>query len=389
MRYDFDKVIDRSGTYSEKWKIKDGELPMWVADMDFETAPEIKEEILKRATHGVFGYSYTPDEWYDAYISWWDRRYDYKIEKDSLLYSTGVIPTIAASIRELTDPGDKVLLLTPVYNGFFGATVKNGRIPAECALKYNEDHFEIDWDSFEEMCSDPETKLLLFCNPHNPTGNMWTREEMVRVGEICERHNVIVISDEIHCDITEPGTKYIPFASINDTNKNISITCIAPSKTFNIAGLFSSAVSIPNKDLYKKVRQALRAGVIDEPNAFAIQATVAAYNLGEPWLEELREYIFNNKKYMSEYIAENIPQIKDVSGNSTYLSWVDVRGLGDAVEGFGPRLRKETGLWIVEGLIYGKAGIGYLRINAASPRSMVEDGMERLKQGVLWDINNI
>ena len=381
MIYDFDRVIDRSGTFSEKWNTKDGELPMWVADMDFETAPEIKQAILERAEHGVFGYSYVPDEWYEAYINWWDRRYGYKMDKDSLLYCTGVVPTIAACIRTFTEPGENVLLISPIYNHFFYAIKNNGRVPVECPLVYQNDSFEIDWEKLENACADPHTSLIIFCNPHNPTGSFWSKDDLEKVGEICSRNGVTVISDEIHCDLTEPGVKYIPFASVNDTNREISITCIAPSKSFNIAGIFSAATSIPNKTLRDKVSKALSACEIAEPNAFAVQATVAAYKHGEPWLEEARKYIFENKKYIKEYIAENIPGLKDVSGPCTYLSWIDTRELGEASVGFAKKLRQQTGLWVVDGKAYGKAGEGYFRLNAASPRSMVEDGMKRLKAG--------
>lgn len=382
MHFDFDKIIDRSGTYSEKWNIKEGELPMWVADMDFETAPEIKQAILERAGHGVFGYSYVPDEWYEAIIKWWDRRYDYKMDRDSLHFCTGVVPAISASIRALTNPGDSIILITPVYNHFFYAIKNNGRVPVECPLKYVDDHFEINWDELENACAEKNASLIIFCNPHNPTGSFWNKSELEKVGEICSRNGITVISDEIHCDITELSLKYIPFASVNDVNKSISITCIAPSKTFNIAGVSSAGVSIPNKSLRDKVGKALTASEIAEPNGFAVQAAIAAYEFGEPWLEELREYIFANKKYIRDFITDNIPALKDVSGPCTYLSWIDARGLGDNATGFAKKLRQETGLWIIDGKAYGKAGEGYLRINAASPRTLIEDGMNRLKKGV-------
>lgn len=387
MHYDLDKLIDRSGTYSEKWNIREGELPMWVADMDFETAPEIKQAILERAMHGVFGYSYVPDEWYEAYIRWWDRRYGYKMDRDSLQFCTGVVPAISASIRALTEPRDKVILVTPVYNHFFYAIKNNGRVPVECPLVYAADHFEIDWDDMEKVCADPHASLMIFCNPHNPTGSFWNKDELRKVGEICSRNGVTVISDEIHCDLTEPSLRYIPFAAVNDINKAISITCLAPSKTFNIAGLSSAAVSVPDKSLRAKVQKALHASEITEPNVFAVQTAIAAYEHGEPWLEEIRKYVFDNKKYIRDFIAGNIPELKDVSGSCTYLSWIDARRLGGKAAGFAKKLRQETGLWIVDGKVYGKAGEGYLRINAASPRSMVEEGMKRLKDGTVMIYN--
>ena len=382
MSYDFDTIKDRSGTYSIKWNISDGELPMWVADMDFETAPEIKQAIVERAGHGIFGYSYVPDEWYDAYTKWWNRRYDYGMDRDSLLFCTGIVPAISATIRSLTEAGDKIILMTPVYNYFFYSVRSNGRVPVECPLINEGDHFEIEWEGLEKACADPHTSLILFCNPHNPTGTGWSKNELEKVGEICKRNGVTVISDEIHCDLTAPDYKYIPFAGVNDINKEICITCIAPSKTFNLAGVSSAAVSISDKTLREKVGKSINISGIADPNAFAIQAAVNAYNLGEPWLEELRDYIFENKKYIRGFIDRHIPELKDVSGPCTYLSWIDARGLGEKAVGFAKKLRRDTGLWIIDGKAYGKAGEGYLRINAASPRSIVEDGMNRLKRGV-------
>lgn len=397
--YDFDKITDRSGTNSIKWDIKPGELPMWVADMDFETAPKIREAILERARHGIYGYSDVPDEWYESYIDWWKKRHLFTLQKDWLVFCTGVIPAISSIVRKLTTPAEKVIVFTPVYNIFFNSILNNGRVPVQCPLKYieheefaldhcgvSDGHYEIDWELFEEQASDPQATMLIFCNPHNPTGTIWDRKTLVRIGEICSENGIIVVSDEIHCDIICPTGRYLPFIAASETNRDISVTCVAPSKTFNIAGLNSAAVIVPNKHLRNKVVRGLNTDEVAEPNAFAVQAAIAAYKYGEQWLDELRRYIGDNKYLVRDFIAENIPKLKYVSGLATYLCWIDARSLEEACRSrntnFADFLRQETGLWISDGSVYGEAGKGYIRINVACPRSYVEDGLARLRRGV-------
>ncbi|MCR5291994.1 MAG: pyridoxal phosphate-dependent aminotransferase [Eubacterium sp.] len=398
-KYNFDKIVDRAGTNSLKWDIRDGELPMWVADMDFETAPEITEAIINRASSGIFGYSTIPDEWSESYIDWWKKRHLYTLEKDWLIFCTGVVPAISSIVRKLTTPAEKVLVFTPVYNIFFNSIINNGRVPVECPLIYVENeefaldhngvsdgHFEINWELFEKQASDPQVSMLIFCNPQNPTGTIWYRKTLCRVGEICAKYGITVVSDEIHCDLICPMGRYIPFASVSEVNRDISITCIAPSKTFNIAGLCSAAVSVPNPKLRHKVWRALNTDEIAEPNVFAVQAAIAAYKYGADWLDELRIYVGDNKNLVHRYIEDNIPELKYVSGLATYLCWIDARKLLDYSEKRGINLarliRQETGLWITDGAAYGEAGRGYLRMNVACPRSYVEDGLDRLKRGI-------
>ena len=398
-RYDFDKIIDRSGTNSLKWDIREGELPMWVADMDFETAPEIREAITERAQNGIFGYSIVPDEWSESYTDWWKRRHNFVIEKEWLIFCTGVVPAISSIVRKLTTPAEKVMVFTPVYNIFFNSILNNGRVPVECPLKYVEHgesaadhngacdgHFEIDWELFEKQAADPQVSMLIFCNPQNPIGVVWDKETLARVGEICAKHGITVVSDEIHCDLICPTGDYVPFAGVNEVNRDISITCIAPSKTFNIAGLCSAAVFAANPVLRHKVWRGLNTDEVAEPNVFAVQAAVAAYKYGEEWLDELRKYIGENKQLVKEFIRDNIPELRDVSEAATYLSWIDARKLAGIVESSGYNLakiiRRRTGLWITDGSAYGKAGIGYLRMNVACPRRYVEDGLTRLRRGV-------
>ena len=247
MKYDFDKIIDRTGTGSLKWKNGKSMLPMWVADMDFETCPTVKEALRKRAAHGIFGYTDLDDNWYQAYMSWWKNRHGFTIEKDWLVFVTGVIPAISSAVRKLTTPGENVVIQTPVYPVFFNCIRNNGRNVLENLLSYDRENasFSIDWEDLEKKLSDPQTSLMILCNPQNPSGNIWDKETLSRIGKLCYENHVTVISDEIHCDLVAPGCSYIPFASVSDINKKISVTCVAPTKAFNIAGIQTAAVIVP------------------------------------------------------------------------------------------------------------------------------------------------
>ena len=381
MKYDFDRIIDRRGTNSEKWDVSDGELPMWVADMDFATAPEIIDALKKRVDHGIFGYSGIPDEWYEAYISWWKDRHQFTINREWLVFTTGVIPGISSVIRKLTTPAEKVLVQTPVYNIFFNSIINNGRQVTESPLVIMGDRYEMDFEQLERDLSDPQTSLMLLCNPQNPGGRIWTREELIRVAELCARYDVRVVSDEIHCDITAPGTFYVPFASVSDTARDISVTFISPSKAFNIAGLHSAAVFAANKKIRHMVWRGLNTDEVAEPNAFAITATVAAFSKGGEWLDALNCYIDKNKKKAAEYINTQIEGIRVLNGPATYLLWLDIRSLPENGAGFCRFLREKTGLILSSGEIYGQAGKGFLRMNLACPESVLEDGLARLKTG--------
>ncbi len=312
MTYHFDEIIDRRNTNSLKWDVEEKELPMWVADMDFQTAPEIREAIEKRAAHGVFGYSIIPEEWQQAYVDWWKLRHHFTMEKDWLIFCTGVIPAISSTVRKLTTPAEKVVVMTPVYNIFFNSIYNNGRNVLENKLIYEEDGYHIDFEDLEEKLSDPQTSLLIFCNPQNPGGKIWDRETIARVGELCDKYHVLVISDEIHCDLTDPGKEYVPYASVSEICRNQCIMCIAPTKTFNIAGMQTAAVAVPNPVIRHKVWRALNTDEVAEPNAFAVDVAVAAFTKGGNWLDELRSYIKENKTTVIEYVKEQIPQLKVV-----------------------------------------------------------------------------
>jgi cystathionine beta-lyase len=378
----FDEVIDRSNTQSYKWNVKENELPMWVADMDFRTAPAIREAMQKRLDHGIFGYSLTPDAWYEAYIGWWTRRYQFDMKKEWLLFCNGVIPAISSVVRKLTCPAEKVVVMSPVYNMFYHSIYNNGRNILECPLDYTDDAYSINFDALEEKCSDPQSTLLILCNPHNPAGILWDRETLSRIGEICDRNHVTVLSDEIHCDLTLPGKAYIPFASVSETCANISVTCIAPTKTFNIAGLQSAAVCIPNPTLRHKVKRALNTDEVAEGNAFSCDAAIAAYEHGEAWLDELRQYLADNRSLAEEFINDQIPGMRAVHGEATYLLWIDCSSIGIPSDQLAVQIREKTGLYLSQGAVYRGNGAQFLRMNLACPRSRVEDGLERLKRAV-------
>lgn len=382
MKYNFDQSVNRRGTWSMKWDVSENELPMWVADMDFETAPEVKEAIRKRAQHGAFGYTIVPKEWYQAIQNWWQKRYHFQMNKEWMIFCTGVVPAISSIVRKMTTAAEKIVLLTPVYNIFFNSVVNNGRYVEECPLTYADGRYSIDFPLLERKLSDPQTTMLIFCNPHNPVGKIWSSEEIKKVGELCERYHVLVVSDEIHCDLTEPGSSYIPFASVSDTCRENSITCIAPTKSFNLAGLQTAAVVVPNENLRHKVWRGLNTDEVAEPNVFAMTAAITAWTQGGVWLDELRDYLFQNRRAAAEYLQNHIPDAVLVPSGATYLLWIDCRSITENVEELAEYIRQETGLYLCDGVEYGKAGEGFLRMNIACTRETMMQGLYRLKDGI-------
>ncbi|MCR4593817.1 MAG: pyridoxal phosphate-dependent aminotransferase [Clostridiales bacterium] len=380
MKYSFDELPVRRNTHSLKWDIlkSDSELPMWVADMDFYAAPAITDALKKRVESGVFGYNIIPDEWYDAYISWWDRRHGLKMEKDGLIFSTGVIPSLSSIVRKMTSPGDSVLIQTPVYNIFFNSIVNNGRTVLESPLKYENHAYTTDFNDLEEKLSASSTTMMILCNPHNPVGKIWDRETLQKISDLCKKHNVIVVSDEIHCDIVAPGKEYIPFATIDGD----CITLIAPTKAFNIAGLQTSAIYVKNREIYKLVNRGLNTDECAEPNEFAVDAAVAAFNEGEDWLCGLNEYIESNRRRVSEFVNENLPDVCLIQSEATYLLWLDMRSYGMTSRELRDRIREKSGLLLSCGSDYGDCGEGFLRMNIACPKALLEDGLARLKKGL-------
>ena len=386
MKYNFDKPTNRRGTGSLKWDVPENELPMWVADMDFETVPEVVEALKKRVEHGIFGYSIMPDTWSQSYVNWWDKRHHITLNPDKLIFTTGVVPAISSAVRKLTTPAENVLVQTPTYNIFFNSIRNNGRNIVENHLLYDGREYHIDWETLERQLADPQTSLMILCNPHNPIGKIWDKETLARIGALCAENDVTVFSDEIHCDITALGKEYVPFASVNEQCRQISVTAIAPTKTFNLAGIQSAAVYAENKVLHHKMWRRLNTDEVAEPNAFAMCATIAAFTCGADWLDELRVYIEENKKYVTDFIAREIPQMKVVPSEATYLMWLDCQAYTKDSNKLYAFIRKESGLYLASGREYGTNGDGFLRLNVATTRKNVEDGMERLKQSMkAWE----
>lgn len=382
MKYDFDKMTVRRGTGSLKWDVEEKELPMWVADMDFEVAPEIQQEIEKRAQHGIFGYQIVPEEWYQAYIGWWEKQHHFRMDEGWLMFTTGVVPAISSIVKKLTTPAENVLIQTPVYNIFFNSVLNSGRNVLENQLVYDREEYHINFSDLEEKLANPQTTLMILCNPHNPIGKIWNRETLARIGELCHKHHVVVLSDEIHCDITNPGREYIPFASVSDTCRDNSITCIAPTKAFNLAGMQTAAVAVPNPTLRHKVWRGLNTDEVAEPNCFAIIAAVAAFTKGEAWLQELRQYTYQNKCIVQTFIRERLPMIRVLYSDATYLEWLDCSNITEDAEELCHFIRKHSGLFLSAGVEYGKNGKSFMRMNIACPSKRLEEGLNRLESSI-------
>lgn len=381
MKYDFDSVVNRKNTNSLKWDLFDVEVPMWVADMDFKVAPEIQEALQLKINENVYGYGLIPDEWYLAYIDWW-KQYNYCMDKDWLKFTNSVMPTISSVIRELSSEDDKILIQTPVYHIFFKVIKDNNRKVEENKLIFSDGKYHIDFKDLEEKLKEENVKILILCNPHNPVGKIFNKSDLERIANLAYENNVYVISDEIHCDLTDPDKKYIPFASVSNSAKNNSISCLSPSKTFNIAGIKSAAVSIPNENFRKRIFNALDYDGVSDPNIFAITSAIAAYNYAKDWLRELKEYIYKNKIFLKEFLESEIPQIHLIDCEATYLLWLDCSKFNIKSEEFNKFLMDKTGLLLSPGIQFGETGEGFLRINIACPRIILEKGLKKLKEGV-------
>ena len=379
--FDFDKFTDRFGTLSYKWDVKDGELPMWVADMDFEVAPPIKRVIIERAEHGIFGYTAIPDKFFEAISSYWGRRHGYAIPVEHMIYSNGIVAAISSIVRKLTTPAENVLVQAPVYNIFYNSIVNNGRNVISSDLVYDGAEYSIDFEDLERKLALKQTSLMILCNPHNPVGRVWTREELARIGELCYKHGVTVLSDEIHCDITEPKDAYTPFAAVNELCRRISVSAVAASKTFNIAGLQSACIYAEDPVIRHRVWRGLNTDEVGEPNAFSMTANIAAFTECDAWVDEMLDYVFENKRIACDFINSEIPGLKATYSKATYLLWIDVSGVADDSVDFCEKLRESTGLYISDGTEYGECGKAFVRMNLATQRERVLDGLNRLKIG--------
>lgn len=378
MKYDFDKTIDRRATNSYKWdSAPEGVLPMWVADMDFRTAPAIIDALQKRVAHGIFGYTRVPDAYYDAVTSWFSRRHGWDIDREWIIYTSGVVPAVSAVIKALTVPGDKVIVQTPVYNCFFSSIRNNGCEIVSNPLRRTADTYEMDFDALERCAADPRAKVMLLCNPHNPAGRVWTPDELTWLGNICLRNGVTVVADEIHCELVYQGFKYTPFASLSDAFLHRSVTCVSPSKAFNIAGLQIANIVAFDNDLRSRIDKAININEVCDVNPFGVAATIAAYNEGEEWLNQLVDYLHGNYEAMAEFCRRELPEFPITRLEGTYLVWMDCSSLGMPSDALEHALLDDARLWLNAGTMYGAEGEGYMRWNIACPRSVMLDGLNR------------
>lgn len=384
MRYNFDEIIPRRGTNCVKWdSMESGDvLPMWVADMDFHTAPAIVEALQRRVAHGIFGYTHVPDTYYEAVTNWFARRHQWQFQREWMIYIPGVVPALSAIIKALTVPGDKVLIQPPVYNCFFSSIRNNGCEIVTNPLLNANNTFTVNYDELEKKASDPKVKAMILCNPHNPAGRVWTREELARIGEICIRHGVTVIADEIHCELVMPGHTYTPFASLSEEFLRHSVTCLSPSKAFNIAGLQIANIVCADAGIRAKIDKAVNINEVCDVNPFGVIGTIAAYNEGEEWLLQLLDYLHRNYMYMKTFCTERLPQFPISTLEGTYLAWMDCRALHMPSEELEQALAREAKLRLNAGTMYGAEGEGFMRWNIACPQAVLSEGLKRFESFV-------
>lgn len=383
MKYDFDKIIDRKDTNCSKWDTtKDGVTPMWVADMDFEVAPKIKEVLLNRVNHGVFGYPIIPNTFFEAEINWWKKRYDFEIKKEWIEPTIGVVPALSTIIQAFCQKGDKVLVQTPVYHMFNVAIERNEIEIVSNNLIYENGYYKIDFEDFEKKIKDEKVKLFILCNPHNPVGRVWSFEELKQMGELCIKYNVVVLSDEIHRDLVFKNYKYTPFAKISDEFLQNSITCTAPSKTFNIAGLKASNIIVAKQEYRVKISKILNQNFINSINIFGIESFISAYKECEDWLDELLIYLEKNKNFLEDFIAKNIPNLKVVKAEATYLLWIDISFLGLNSNEFTKKLEELGNVRVISGATFGENGDNFIRVNIATPLEVLKEALEGIKRVV-------
>ena len=381
MYYDFDEIIPRRNTRSYKWDSTDDDrvLPLWVADMDFRTAQPVVEALARRVQHGIFGYVRVPDEYYAAVTGWFARRHGWHIEREWIVYTSGVVPALSAIIKALTHPGDGVVVQTPVYNCFFSSIRNNGCRVVTNPLLYEANTYRIDFNDLERKTADPSVKLMLLCNPHNPAGRVWSRDELRRIGEICRHNGIKVVADEIHCELVYPDHTYTPFASIDESHLQNSITCLSPSKAFNLAGLQIANIVSCDEAVRQAIDRAININEVCDVNPFGIEATIAAYNEGEEWLTQLLDYLKGNYDFMCQFFRTFLPQIPVTKLEGTYLVWTDCRALRLDSDTLQARLLEQAGLWLNSGTMYGAEGEGFVRWNIASPRSVLHEALMRFR----------
>lgn len=388
MKYNFDEIVDRRNTDCLKYDfaVERGKpedvLPLWVADMDFRTAPGIIERAVADASFGIYGYTDNKDDYFQAVAAWYENYFDWKVEKKWLVKTPGVVFAVGIAVQALTKEGDAVMIQQPVYYPFSEVIKDNDRVLVNNALVLRDGHYEIDFEDFEDKIIQNNVKLFVLCSPHNPVGRVWTADELHRMGEICLKHDVKVVSDEIHSDFVYEGRKHYVFSTVDPAFEDISIICTAPSKTFNLAGLQTSNIFIPNAQIRKAFKRKISAAGYGQPNMIGLHACQAAYETGREWLEELKVYLKGNLDYVRTYLEENLPQIKLIEPEGTYLIWLDCRALGLSEEKLEHLIVNEAKLWLDSGAIFGAVGEGFERINIACPRAVLKEAMERLHRAV-------
>ena len=379
MRYNFDEIIERRGTGCVKWdESPEGVIPMWVADMDFAVAPAIQEAVRKRAEHPIYAYTLVDDDYYEAIISWFQRRHNWTFAREHILYTIGVVPAISCALQALTMPGEKVVILSPDYNCFFSSIRNSGCEVSESCLTLShsnkQSRFEVDWDDFEARCADEKTTVFLLCNPHNPTGRVWHRDELQRMSDICRKHQVRIVSDEIHCELVMPGNAFCPMATVDAD----AVVLNSPSKSFNTAGLQIANIICKDAATRRRINRTININEVCDVNPFAPVALIAAYNDSEQWLDELNEYIWGNYTTLCDYAEKHLPTWKVMPMEGTYLAWVKIEGC-DSVATYCEQLTEKAKVWLNPGTMYGpQSGEGYVRINLACPRSLLREALSHI-----------
>ncbi|WP_223896190.1 MalY/PatB family protein [Lactobacillus huangpiensis] len=381
-KYDFVNAPDRRDTDSVKWHVKKGDLPMSIADMDFKTAPEIITAMKRKVDRGVFGYEWPEDDYFKAVADWYEKEHCHRPQQEWMIFTTGVVPAISAIVRRVSHIGDNVLVQAPVYNVFYNSIENNGRHVLSNDLQFDGENYAINWDDLEQKLALPLTTLMIFCNPHNPIGKVWTQKEVQKVADLCYQYHVVLLSDEIHGDLVRKGSDYTPAFSVNNPARENVVSLVSPSKTFNVAALHAATAIVPNSNLRAMVNRGLNSDEVAEPNLLAIPGTIAAYEHGHNWLEALIKQLNVNFTYAEEFINKNLPQVKVVAGAATYLIWLNVSQVSSDSQKLADFLEKTTGLVLSPGSIYRGNGHDFLRMNLACPLTMVKDGLERLKVGL-------
>ena len=387
MEYDFSRPTDRRGTDSYKWDSapETDIIPLWVADMDFETFPAITEALQRRVAHGIFGYTRVPEAYYEAVCNWFGKRHGWHINREDIIYTSGVVPAVSAVIKALTLPGDQVIVQGPVYNCFFSSIRNNGCETVSNSLIYNKEElrYEIDFDDLDRKLSHERARLMLLCNPHNPGGRVWTRDELTRVAELCRKYGVRVVSDEIHCELTLYDNEYVPFGSLPDELSRGSITCCSPSKAFNTAGLQIANIVCRDAEVRNRIDRAININEVCDVNPFGVIALQAAYSdEGYEWLTQLRAYISSNYDLLRERFARELPKCKVMRMEGTYLAWIDCSELHISSDEIEEMLMHENKVWVNAGSMYGTEGAAFIRINMACTSELLNEGITRIVNGL-------